>query len=113
MYSSARSTSLSFRPEALLRVQHLRRTERTAVERFLKRCVDVAGIALDIYAIPRPQPLDLCGRPPCEILDVEAIIEKRSSIGPTMWNRRSQPGQRVLKVLVPLIGRELLELGLR
>ena len=42
------------RLEAVLRVLRLRRIERTAVERLLERCVDVAGMALDLGAIPRP-----------------------------------------------------------
>src|SRR5436190_5751306 len=102
-----------FRQEAALGVLRLRRTERTAVERLLERCVDVAGTALDLGAIRRPEPLDVRRRPPGEILDIEANIEKRCSAGPIMWDRISQRAKGVLNVLGLLVGRELLELGPR
>ena len=91
----------------------MRRTERTTVKRLSERCVYVVGMALDVGAIPRPEPLDFRGRPLGELLNVEANVEKRFNGGPTVWDRLSQRRQRLLDVLVLLISRKLLELAPR
>jgi hypothetical protein len=98
------------RDEGVLGVQRMRRTERTTVKRLSERCVYVVGMALDVGAIPRPEPFDFRGRPLGELLDVEANVEKRSNGGPTVWDRLSQRRQGLLDVLVLLISRKLLEL---
>jgi hypothetical protein len=75
--------------------------------------VDVAGIALDLGAIRRPESLDVPGRPPGEVLHVKANIEKRCSFGTTMRDRISQRVKGVLNVPALLVGRESPELGSR
>ena len=91
----------------------MRRTERTTVKRLSKSCVYVVGMALDVGAMERPEPLDFRGRPLGEVLNVEANIEKRFNGGPAVWDRLSQRRQGLLDVLGLLISRELLELAPR
>jgi hypothetical protein len=83
----------------------MRRTERTTVKRLSERCVYVVGMALDVGAIPRPEPFDFRGRPLGELLNVEANVEKRFNGGPAVWDRLSQRRQGLLDVLGLLISR--------